>query len=57
MGIVKEDFSFPYCQNIFSNGGDVIKHIEEHLVYINYLIFSAIIDLYNILHKPIKGYI
>ena len=29
-GIDQENFSFPHCQNLFSNGGDIIKYKEEH---------------------------
>ena len=28
-GIDQENFSSPYCQNLFSNSGDIIKQKEE----------------------------
>ena len=33
-GIAQEDLSCPYCQNIFSLSRDVMKHMEEHWIYI-----------------------
>ena len=38
--IDQEIFSSPYCQNLFSNSGDIMKHKEEQKVFFFNCIYS-----------------